>query len=159
MFKSMPNFVHLDLCFWPYALRSSSIYTNHQPQPLAEAKTWMMDATFRIANSPWIQLLILEVGTTKLWHFASCPANERKDNDELEVNHNRCTHCNVFHYIDLTFVYSFTKCSYRSWKPSTSCCHKQTRHWFRVCIVESHTGPVTGFHNPRMRFPLDPGSV
>ena len=32
------------------------MYTDHQLQLLADAKTWYMDATFRVVNKPWLQL-------------------------------------------------------------------------------------------------------
>lgn len=35
------------------------VYTDHQLELLAIAKTWFMDATFRVVNRPWLQLFTI----------------------------------------------------------------------------------------------------
>lgn len=49
------------------------VYTDHQLELLAIAKTWFMDATFRVVNRPWLQLFTINSFIRSGTHMKQVP--------------------------------------------------------------------------------------
>lgn len=49
------------------------VYTDHQLELLANAKTWFMDATFRVVNRPWLQLFTINSFIRSGTHMKQVP--------------------------------------------------------------------------------------
>ena len=77
--------------FWPRQ-RHHLLYTDHQLHLLAEAKTWFMDATFRVVNQSWMQLFTINFFVRSGDHMnqvplAFCLVASKRKQDYYEVKH------------------------------------------------------------------------
>lgn len=85
------------------------VYTDHQLELLANAKTWFMDATFRVVNRPWLQLFtinsFIRSGThMKQVPFMYCFMSSKRKADYYEVN------MDVIDKIDKKSLYKTLEC-------------------------------------------------
>ncbi|XP_078334484.1 uncharacterized protein LOC111132122 [Crassostrea virginica] len=86
--SQMPELHHQDV--YVSGQRHLLVYTTHQLQLLAKAKTWYMDATFHVVNQPWTQLFsvhsfIRSGSHMKQVPLAFCFMSRKRTDDYYEV--------------------------------------------------------------------------
>ncbi|XP_062597710.1 uncharacterized protein LOC134259125 [Saccostrea cucullata] len=84
----MPDFRHVDV--YVSGRRHLLMYTDYQLQLLAKAKTWYLDATFRVVNKPWYQLFTIHSfirsgANMKQIPLAFCFMSSKRKADYYEV--------------------------------------------------------------------------
>lgn len=85
------------------------VYTDHQLELLAIAKTWFMDATFRVVNRPWLQLFTINSFIRSGTHMKQVPLmycfmSSKRKADYYEVN------MDVIDKIDKKSLYKTLEC-------------------------------------------------
>ncbi|XP_065942058.1 uncharacterized protein [Magallana gigas] len=71
MQENMPEFNSIDVDASGH--RHLLLYTDHQLELLGNAKTWYMDATFRVVNRPWVQLFTINSFIRSGTHMKQVP--------------------------------------------------------------------------------------
>lgn len=71
MQENMPEFNSIDVDAAGH--RHLLLYTDHQLELLGKAKTWYMDATFRVVNRPWMQLFTINSFIRSGTHMKQVP--------------------------------------------------------------------------------------